>query len=323
MARRIDYGRIAVILSVIILVIFAYDFIRRAYDNWRGENGQLIVETSGLDSYATTPNGTTGGSDLPSDGTTGTTTTTEGSENLPKLTLLASEVHTGSLVLVDDSHSWSGSHALAAFSELDYAHFRLPSRSLQIARSMSQDLIAMFKDFYGATGLGDVMIYATTNTPAALAYQVSIPERVTGLTIDLAVWDESTQTHSPFTGEGQYAWLQTHCAEYGFVQRYSADKADITGMTEHIWHYRYVGIPHAIYMTEQSLCLEEYLKLLRDSHDADNPLTVTTASASYTVYYVPKAEDGGMLEITVPKDVPITVSGDNMGGYIITIENAA
>lgn len=323
MARRVDYGRIAVILSVIILIIFAYDFIRRAYDNWRGENGQLIVETSGLDSYATTPTGTNGG-DFPTDGTTGTTTTTTaGGENLPKLTLLASEVHNGSLVLVTDAYSWSGEHALVAFSELDYAHFRLPSRSLQIARIMSQDLLAMFKDFHSATGLGNVMIYATTNTPAALAYQVSLPERATGLTIDLAIWDETTQTHSPLKAEGQYAWLIKHCAEYGFVQRYADDKSDVTGSSEHIWHYRYVGIPHAMYMTEQNLCLEEYLTLLRESHGAENPLTVTAASASYTVYYVPAAEDGGMVEITVPKDLPITVSGDNMNGYIITIQNAS
>lgn len=326
MARRIDYGRVAVILSVIILSIFAVDFIRRAYNSWRGENGQLIVQTqSGTDPYHTTPTGSgTDSTDTPAGSTTQTTTTTAAQNgNLPKLTLLASEVYSGSLVLVDDSHGWRGEGNLVAFSELDYAHFRLPSRSLQISRTMSKDLIAMFKDFYSATSLGNVMIYATTNTPTALAYQLSIPERATGLTMDLAVWDETTQTHSPFKPEGNYAWLQSHCAEYGFVQRYTADKTDVTGVAAQNWHYRYVGVPHAMYMTEQNLCLEEYLALLKESHGADAPLTITAGSRAYTVYYLPAAEDGGMLEVTVPKDVPITVSGDNMGGYIITIENAA
>jgi len=195
---------------------------------------------------------------------------------------------------------------------LNYAHFRLPSRSLQISKTMSADLIAMFKDFYAATNLGNVMIYATTNTPTALAYQVSIPERASGLTLDLAVWDEAQGTHSPFKPEGNYAWLQSHCAEYGFVQRFTADKSAQTGMQQQIWHYRYVGVPHAVYMTQENLCLEEYLTLLRESHDAGNPLLVTTSDASYTVYYVPAAEDGGMTEITVPKDLPITTAHDGI-----------
>ncbi len=321
MARRIDYGRIAVILSAIIFLIFAADFIRRAYNSWRGENGQLIVQThSGVDPYATTSTTTT--PDGQSSSTTETTTTTTTAEDLPKLTLLASEVYSGSLVLVNDTYQWQGQGNLVAFSELNYAHFRLPSRSLQISDRMSKDLIRMFNDFYAATGLGNVMIYATTATPTALAYQVSIPERASGLSIDLAVWDETTGTHSPYKPEGNYAWLQEHCAEYGFVQRYTKEKSEQTGMTEHNWHYRYVGIPHAQYMTEQNLSLEEYLELLRTSHGADAPLSITANNATYTVYYVPAAEDGGMTEVTVPKDLPISGSGDNIGGYIICIQNA-
>lgn len=321
MARRIDYGRIAVILSVIIFLIFAADFIRRAYNGWRGENGQLIVQTnSGVDPYGTTPTSTTPGSQ--SSTTTTTTTTTAPDENLPKLTLLGSEVHTGSLVLVNETYHWQGQSELVAFSELNYAHFRLPTRNLQIAKGMSNDLIRMFNDFYAATNLGNVMIYATTETPKSLAYQVSMPERASGLSMDLALWDETAGTHSPYQSTGNYAWLQSHCAEYGFVQRYTAEKTEHTGMAQQSWHYRYVGIPHAQYMTQQNLCLEEYLELLRTSHGVDAPLSITANNATYTVYYVPAAEDGGMTEVTVPKNLPVTVSGDNMGGYIICIQNA-
>lgn len=322
MARRIDYGRIAVILSAVIFLIFAADFVRRAYHSWRGENGQLIVQTnSGIDPYSTAPSFTTMSD--PSTSTTVTTTTTTGlDENLPKLTLLASEVYTGSLVLVNDTYDWQGQSDLVAFSELDYAHFRLPSRNLQISKQMSNDLIRMFNDFYAATGLGNVMIYATTETPKALAYQVAMPERASGLSIDLALWDEAASTHSPYQPTGNYEWLQTHCAEYGFVQRYTTEKSAHTGIAGQLWHYRYVGIPHAQYMTQQDLCLEEYLELLRNSHGADAPLHISASDATYTVYYVPAAEGGSMTEVTVPKGLPITVSGDNMGGYIICIQNA-
>lgn len=54
-------------------------------------------------------------------------------------------------------------------------------------------------------------------------------------------------------------WLMTHCAEYGFILRYSTDKSDLTGIGYEPWHYRYVGTEAAEAITEQHLCLEEYL----------------------------------------------------------------
>ena len=38
-----------------------------------------------------------------------------------------------------------------------------------------------------------------------------------------------------------YAWLQAHCAEYGFILRYMEGKESITGYRFEPWHYRYVG----------------------------------------------------------------------------------
>ena len=53
-------------------------------------------------------------------------------------------------------------------------------------------------------------------------------------------------------------WLTEHCAEYGFVLRYPADKEEITGWNEP-WHFRYVGEECAKYMMENDLCLEEFI----------------------------------------------------------------
>lgn len=55
-------------------------------------------------------------------------------------------------------------------------------------------------------------------------------------------------------------WLMTHCAEYGFILRYPTDKSDLTGIGYEPWHYRYVGTEAAEAITEQHLCLEEYLR---------------------------------------------------------------
>lgn len=55
-------------------------------------------------------------------------------------------------------------------------------------------------------------------------------------------------------------WLKDHCAEYGFILRYPADKEDLTGWNEP-WHFRYVGTEAAEYITENNLSLEEFLAL--------------------------------------------------------------
>lgn len=54
-------------------------------------------------------------------------------------------------------------------------------------------------------------------------------------------------------------WLHQHCWEYGFILRYPKDKSQITGVIYEPWHFRYVGQPAAQEITEQGLCLEEYL----------------------------------------------------------------
>lgn len=61
------------------------------------------------------------------------------------------------------------------------------------------------------------------------------------------------------TGRELYDWLLEHAWEYGFIKRYPADKVDITGISNEPWHYRYVGQEAARAITEQGLCLEEYL----------------------------------------------------------------
>ena len=56
-----------------------------------------------------------------------------------------------------------------------------------------------------------------------------------------------------------YPWLQENSYKYGFIFRCPADKKDITGIAEEVWHYRYVGLKAAKEIYESGLCLEEYL----------------------------------------------------------------
>lgn len=82
-------------------------------------------------------------------------------------------------------------------------------------------------------------------------------EHQTGLAVDF------NDASPGFAETAAYRWLQEHGAEYGFVQRYRAEKADVTGIQEESWHYRYVGRAHAQAMEAAGLCLEEYVLSLQ------------------------------------------------------------
>ena len=58
---------------------------------------------------------------------------------------------------------------------------------------------------------------------------------------------------------GTIHWLLEHCAEYGFVQRFPNGKQPVTQVMNESWHFRYVGPEAARYMTDNDLCLEEFL----------------------------------------------------------------
>lgn len=84
-------------------------------------------------------------------------------------------------------------------------------------------------------------------------------EHQTGLACDITDKYYSTMDASKMD-QGLLTWLKDHCAEYGFILRYPADKESITGWNEP-WHFRYVGVEAAEFMTENNLCLEEFWSL--------------------------------------------------------------
>ena len=56
-----------------------------------------------------------------------------------------------------------------------------------------------------------------------------------------------------------FDYLDSICYKYGFIKRYPTRKLLLTGWDEP-WHYRYVGVEAATFITEQNLCYEEFYK---------------------------------------------------------------
>ena len=89
-------------------------------------------------------------------------------------------------------------------------------------------------------------------------YQTVAPagssEHQTGLAFDITVPGVS------FTGTEQQKWLHQHCAEYGFIVRFTAEKQKLTGFVAESWHFRYVGVDAAKTITQNNWCLEEFIE---------------------------------------------------------------
>lgn len=94
-----------------------------------------------------------------------------------------------------------------------------------------------------------------------------VSEHQTGLSIDFtdtiahaANYEFQFEDPEIFDSE-LYAWLMEHCADYGFIFRYPAEKAPWYGTPCTHAHFRYVGVQAAKFMTEHDLCLEEFISL--------------------------------------------------------------
>ncbi len=88
---------------------------------------------------------------------------------------------------------------------------------------------------------------------------VAVPdtsEHQLGLSVDINA--DTTKCSS----DAVYDWLAENAWRYGFINRYPADKVDITGISNEPWHYRYVGKEAAQEIQSQGICLEEYIEQL-------------------------------------------------------------
>ena len=143
-------------------------------------------------------------------------------------------------------------------------------------------------------------------------------EHESGYSLDFSLYEDGVQ--SDYDGTGEYAWINENCSHYGYVLRYTEDKQDTTGIQAEPWHYRYVGQPHAAYMQENNVCLEEYLTLLKN-YSADVPLSVTNWDGEiYQVYYVAADTAADSTYVMVPPDKKYTISGNNSDGFIVTVD---
>ena len=150
---------------------------------------------------------------------------------------------------------------------------------------------------------------------------VAVPgysEHQTGYAVDLSIRVGDGE-YIEYNNADNYKWILDNCSVYGFILRYPEDKVSSTEIGYETWHYRYVGTPHASYIMQNHLCLEEYIALV-NSHPQNDPLYVTDLSlTNWMIYYVP-ASSGEQTSVTVPIEYDYQVCGNNADGFIVAVK---
>jgi len=149
---------------------------------------------------------------------------------------------------------------------------------------------------------------------------VAVPghsEHHSGLAMDLSIYGDGNS----FSNTPEYAdWFADNARKYGFILRYPEDKVEITKTGYEYWHYRFIGKPHAYYMWKNNLCLEEYIDLLK-GYPYSIPLEFTDdEGTAWEIYYTPASQLEN-TKVTVPKDGEYELSGNNVDGFIVTVNN--
>lgn len=299
------------ILALILLIagIYGADAVYRLFFHTKTEN---IVGTGGFSLTGSVSD------DTPSDTPSEAENTEEPVPDATILQLTAADQTNGALILVDQSHPYSGSQNWIDFSAISNENVKPRDTSLPIQAEIQESLCSLFDAYAASNGYANLQIYSTLDSTldASSIYTNVLPDRSGGYSFDIGLIT-STGEVVPYIKK-RNEWMVTNSWEYGFVLRYPADKTELTGISYAPHHFRYVGKIHAAIMHENNFCLEEYLNYLQSYTMESGGFSYTDGTQSYIIYYV-AADPSGTTTVQLPKDVSYSVSGDNRGGYIITV----
>lgn len=255
--------------------------------------------------------------------------------NYNPISISSDEIHSGELALINNTyaHVADGVHSIIPY-ELPADVYSAKTRdyyildtTIDLNPTVINKLNTMFADYRAFSGAADVMINAAYRSVeqqqaifeqkgANIAARPGYSEHHTGYAFDICIF--SGGKSRAFADEDHYTWIPENCKKYGFIRRYPEGKTDITGITFEPWHFRYVGVPHSYYITENSLVLEEYIELLHHYTLTGEHLKITAEGTDYEVYYVPAEESNTM--VYCPIDKKYTISGNNIDGFIVTVD---
>lgn len=250
--------------------------------------------------------------------------------NVSYLSLAYGGIRRGDLILVNTTHEYVfptinqnlvNVYDSQSLSDTLGDYFQLPSSSLLMDKTAYNALDKMMQAFYAQTGIPNVIVSSAYRTYAEQEGK-SVPpgysDSHTGLSFALNVLTNDKKT-TGLSSDPIYDWIFDNCYKYGFTVRYPDGKESLTLVSDYNYYFRYVGYVHAYVMKVNDMCLEEYIPYVQGYTKAAPLLVTTDDGIAHQIYYVPAATDGSDTALPIPDGHPYTVSGDNEGGFIVTV----
>ncbi len=246
------------------------------------------------------------------------------------------------LVLIDDIRQ-----AQNGENPYQTKYYRLDEKMQYVAAHAANNLLTDFYLKYNDNSLifGQTHRSKEEQTASGSGTPAGFSEHHTGLVFTLYAYNEDGK-RDLLSNNVYKDWIYENAHKYGIICRYPADKTAKTGIDGYDYCFRYVGVAHATYIYENGLCLEEYVELLKN-YTADAPLKVEIkdqdgkVTETYAVYYTAASTTEELTTVSVPKDFTnktgytpankkdfdaflpaageYTVSGDNIGGFVVTV----
>ncbi|MBR2293800.1 MAG: hypothetical protein IKA44_05790 [Clostridia bacterium] len=236
-------------------------------------------------------------------------------------------IHNGTLLVIDESHPFASTATLvqpqpnvrAKDEGVDL--YRGAYDTINVTQETLDAFNAMVSAFHAEKkgeegyGTGNLWLQSRLSSKEYSASADAALKSATGLIVchqekgtendEVSIYDSATKK-----AVGVYQWIYDNAYKYGFIQVSAAEGE------ENI--FRYVGVAHAAYMKNNNKTFSEYVTLLQTT-SASKPLSVSVKDADgktvkYTMYYL-----SASAEAVVPANNTYTVSGDNVGGYIVTV----
>lgn len=245
-------------------------------------------------------------------------------------------IYRGNLILVNAENPYHYPQTrIEDLSSNDKSNYSLQSYRRNLgSNKFSYYVVPSEDNFYmipeAANAMGSLLNYYYDQTDDALMVRMGYQKEST---VTNGNYDQQVGLSASIDSDYSVSLKSDSClklisdgARFGIIQRFPSGKASETGVSGCTNVFRYVGVPHAGYITNQNLTLESYLKLLQSDYTYSKSHLLLNAAgeevkakdAVYEVYYV-AATDGDSMQVPVPKNYQYTISGDNMGGFIVTV----
>lgn len=328
-----------VVIVLAVAIVGGYSLLFGGEEVPKDQTGDQQVETENPGTDGNTDANGDNGLDSTGDGT-GDAGDTNGADAKDPMegytiqTMTEADMASGELILVSNEHKYTfpekAEDELVTVIDNKSGSYTVNLYETMILPVTVEHLNDMMDDYVAQGGAKDVMVvsgYRTYDFQQGLfdrsaarnglehaqrfVAQAGGSEHHTGYAVDLY----STTKGDYLECTGEYAWIGENCHKYGFVLRYTSEKEEFTKIGPESWHFRYIGVPHSYIAVENDFCYEEYVDYLRQYPFDGEHLMYTLDGTEYEIYFV----EG--LEVPVPDSGTYTVSGNNVDGFIVTVQH--